>query len=74
MLKGWQQLDWSKGNNWFYFDKTNGYMLTGWQQLDWSGGNNWFYFDPTDGYLIQDKCLNIDNKNYCFDKDGVWQE
>lgn len=71
MKTGWQKLDWSGGNHWFYFDKTDGYMVTGWQKLDWSGGNNWFYFQPTHGYLIQNQCMTIDNKNYCFNKDGA---
>ena len=45
--------------------------MTGWQELEWSGGKDWFYFDPTNGFLIQDKCITINNKTYCFTKDGV---
>ena len=71
MKTGWQKLDWAGGNHWFYFDKTDGYMVTGWQQLSWSGGKSWFYFQPTHGYLIQNQCMTIDNKNYCFNNDGV---
>jgi glucan-binding YG repeat protein len=71
MKTGWQKLDWTGGNHWFYFDKTDGYMVTGWQQLSWSGGKSWFYFQPTHGYLIQNQCMTIDNKNYCFNNDGV---
>lgn len=71
MYKGWKQVKWSGGTNWFYFDTTHGFMKTGWQQLDWSGGKDWFYFEPTHGYLIQNKCMTINNVNYCFDKDGA---
>lgn len=71
MKTGWQKLDWAGGNHWFYFDKTDGYMVTGWQKLSWSGGESWFYFQPTHGYLIQNQCMTIDNKNYCFNGDGV---
>ena len=36
MAIGWQELNWSGGHIWFYFDKENGFMLTGWQTLDWA--------------------------------------
>ena len=49
-LKGWQKLDWSQGNDWFYFN-SDGIMLTGWQRLDWSQGNDWFYFNH-DGVML----------------------
>jgi glucan-binding YG repeat protein len=71
MLTGWQELEWSGGKNWFYFDKNKGTLLSGWQELEWSGGKDWFYFDPMNGYLIQDKCITISGKTYCFTKDGV---
>jgi beta-lactamase superfamily II metal-dependent hydrolase len=70
MVTGWQELQWSKGTNWFYFDKANGNMLIGWQQLEWTGGKDWFYFLPENGTLVQDTCITISGKNYCFDKNG----
>jgi len=69
--KGWQELDWSGGHNWFYFDKENGFMLTGWQTLDRFGEKNIFYFMPDNGTMTQNTCINIDNKKYCFDENGI---
>lgn len=70
MLVGWQELEYLAEKKWFYFDKINGNMLTGWQHLEWSGGINWFYFYPITGYMAQDCCVTIDDKEYCFDKNG----
>ena len=70
MLTRWQKLKWSGGVNWFYFDDEDGDMLTGWQTLNWSGGRNTFYFIPDSGIMVEDTCMNINNKKYCFDKDG----
>ena len=70
MVTGWQELNWSGGINWFYFDKTNGNMVTGWQDLEWSGGKNRFYFLPENGILVQNTCIKIDGINYCFDENG----
>ena len=70
MLIGWQELEKENNMHWFYFDKTNGNMLTGWQELEWSEGNNMFYFYPENGYMAQDCCIDIDENNYCFDKNG----
>ena len=70
MLIGWQELEWTGGKNWFYFDKNNGNMLTGWQELEWTGGKNWFYFYPENGTMVQDCCIEIDGKQYCFDENG----
>ena len=70
MLTRWHKLKWSGGINWFYFDDEDGDMLTGWQTLNWSGGRNTFYFIPDSGIMVEDTCINIDNKKYCFDKDG----
>ena len=94
-LKGWRKLDWSEGNdwfyfnkdgimltewqelldlegniNWFYFDKRNGNMLTGWRNLLWSGGRNIFYFMPDNGRMLRNICVDIDDKNCCFDENG----
>ena len=70
MLVGWQEIEYFGEKKWFYFDKINGNMMTGWQQLEWSGGINWFYFSPEMGYMVQDCCITIDGKEYCFDKNG----
>ena len=70
MLTEWQKLNWKGGTDWFYFDKTNGYMVDGWQELNWTGGKNWFYFVPENGTLVQNTCITIDGKKYCFDKNG----
>jgi len=71
MLTEWQFLNWSGGNDWFYFEPVNGDMLVGWQYLDWSGGTNWFYFDLVNGNMYHDGCFTIDGKQYCFDSNGV---
>ena len=71
MATGWQELDRNGGHYWFYFDKEKGYMLTGWQTLDWSGGKDIFYFMPDNGTMAQNTCIDIDNKNHCFDENGV---
>ena len=71
MITGWQHLDWSGGNNWFYFDKINGNMLTGWQTLEWSGEMHTFYLLPENGTRVENKCIDIDGKNYCFDANGI---
>jgi beta-lactamase superfamily II metal-dependent hydrolase len=71
MVTGWQELNWSGGYNWFYFDKKNGNMLTGWQTLNWSRGKDIFYFMPDNGTMAQNTCIKIDNKNHCFDENGV---
>ena len=70
MVTGWNELNWSGGKNWFYFDLKNGNMLTGWQTLEWNGGKNTFYFMPDTGIMVQNICINIGNKNYCFDDNG----
>ena len=69
MLTGWQRLDWSQGNDWFYFN-SDGAMLTGWHNLLWSGGRNTFYFMPDSGRMLSNICADIDGKNYCFDENG----
>ncbi len=51
LVKGWKQLDWSKGKNWFYFDE-EGIMLIGWQQLEWKEELHWYYFDKDNGYMV----------------------
>lgn len=62
-------LNWSKGQDWFYFNK-DGIMLTGWQELERTGGKKKFYFEPKYGYMIRSCSINIEGKNYTFDKDG----
>ena len=62
-------LNWSKGQDWLYFNK-DGIMLTGWQELERTGGKKNFYFDPKYGYMIRSCSINIEGKNYTFDKDG----
>lgn len=54
MARGWHQLGWSEGVDWFYFDD-NGVMLTGFQELIWGDNKefkNWFYFDETNGNML----------------------
>ena len=71
MLTEWQELVDLEGNsNWFYFDKRNGNMLTGWKNLLWSGGRNTFYFMPDSGRMLRNICVNIEDKNCCFDENG----
>ena len=64
------EIEMVRGVNWFYFDDKDGDMLTGWQTLNWSVGRNTFYFIPDSGIMVEDTCMNINNKKYCFDKDG----
>lgn len=70
MLIGWQKLFREGETYWFYFDKKNGNMLTGWQTLEKDGKENKYYFLPDNGGMVQNKCINIDNNNYCFDNNG----
>ena len=46
-VKGWHKLKWSKGKDWFYFNK-NGIMMTGW--IRWK--NNWYYCDEKTGAML----------------------
>ena len=69
MLK-WQELDWSKGKDWFYFNNTNGNMLKGWQELDWSGGRNTFYFNTGNGAMVKNGTFIIANRQCLFDTNG----
>ena len=62
-------LNWSKGQDWFYFNK-DGIMLTGWQELERTDGKKNFYFELNNGYMIRSCSINIEGKNYTFDKDG----
>lgn len=71
MATGWQDLlDLEVKLNRFYFDERNGNMLTGWQNLSWSGGRNIFYFMPDNGRMLRNICVDIDEKNCCFDENG----
>lgn len=93
-IKGWKELEWTKGKdwfyfnneglmvigmqklerlgniNWYYFDEQNGNMVTGWKSLISIEGNKTFYFMPSTGTMVQNSCLTIDDKNYCFDENG----
>ena len=53
MLTGWQKLNWSKGTDWFYFDKESGNMLTGLQKVNDHKLEGTFYFDPETGALVK---------------------
>ena len=50
-MKGWQNLEWTGGKDWFYFNQ-DGIMLVGWQELEMSGELHWFYFDKTNGNML----------------------
>ena len=50
-VKGWQNLEWTGGKDWFYFNQ-DGIMLVGWQELEMSGELHWFYFDKTNGNML----------------------
>ena len=93
-IKGWKELEWAKGKdwfyfnneglmvigmqklerlgniNWYYFDEQNGNMVTGWKTLNSIEGNKTFYFMPSSGTMVQNTCITIDDKNYCFDENG----
>ena len=45
-VTGWQQLEWSGGTDWFYFDE-HGIMLTGWI----NDNGTWYYLDPNSGAM-----------------------
>lgn len=61
MVKEWKKI----GNNWYYFQKDNGYLTKGWLKTN----GCWYYLDETDGkmvtgWLAQDKSwfyLNPEN-------------
>ena len=69
MLKGWQELEWSQGKDWFYFN-AEGFSVTGWQNLERNGTVHTFYFLPENCTMVANKCIDIDEKNYCFDENG----
>ena len=69
MLKGWQELEWSQGKDWFYFN-AEGFSVTGWQNLERNGTVHTFYFLPENCTMVANKCIDIDGKNYCFDENG----
>ena len=48
----------------------SGITVKGWQNLEWNGATHTFYFLPENGTLVQNKCIDIDGKNYCFDENG----
>ena len=50
-VKEWQNLEWTGGKDWFYFNE-DGIMLVGWQELESSGEKKWFYFDKTNGNML----------------------
>jgi len=58
--------EWKKINdNWYHFD-SQGQILTGWQKFN----EKWYYLGD-DGIMINDKCMTINNKDFCFDTNGV---
>ena len=50
-VKQWQNLEWSGGKDWFYFNQ-DGIMLVNWQELEMSGEMHWFYFDKINGNML----------------------
>ena len=49
----------------YYYEK--GVMVKGEHQVD----GKWYYFDTTTGEMLTGKVVQIDDKNYCYDKNGV---
>ena len=64
---GWNQLEWSGGKDWFYFDK-NGIMCTGWYYDD--GFKKWYYLDPENGTMQKGKAIQVDGYWYYLDGYG----
>ena len=50
-VKEWQNLEWTGGKDWFYFNQ-DGIMLVGWQDLETAGQLQTFYFDKTNGNML----------------------
>ena len=74
MAEGWKKM----GDTWYYFiEKSNndkkiyrGSMVTGWHKLEYNGKTNWYYFDSK-GKMQSNICINIKNRNYCFNNSGA---
>lgn len=63
----WNQLDWSGGKDWFYFNE-NGIMLTGWY-FD-KGFEKWYYLDPENGTMQKDKAVQVNGYWYYLNEWG----
>ena len=50
-VKEWQNLEWTGGKDWFYFNQ-DGIMLVGFQDLEMAGQLQTFYFDKTNGNML----------------------
>lgn len=75
MKTGWYQ---DANSKWYYLDPNNGQMQIGWKQID----NKWYYLYETTnssqgeyvGTTAYSCTKTIGDKEYTFDKDGVWIE
>ena len=64
---GWNQLEWSKGKDWFYFNE-NGIMCTGWY---WDKDlKAWYYLDPATGIMHKNGPVHVDSYWYYLDGYG----
>lgn len=66
---GWQELAWSGGKDWFYFNPDNGIMLTGWFYD--TGNKGWYYLDPSTGAMQKGKPVQVDGYWYYLNEWGI---
>ena len=83
MLVGWQKLNTSKGEYWFYFAQNNndvegyreGQMITGRHLIDYNGKEEYYYFAKTDsdveGYLEGAMISNMTIDNHYYGANGT---
>lgn len=54
------------GGRWYAFDGAS-HMITGWFKSE----DSWYYLNPTDGAMLSEQWLELDDKTYYLDKNGV---
>lgn len=68
-LTGWHKLTWSKGQDWFYFDKNGVMAQSDWRTIKYKGKDERFYFDENGAMVTRGR--QIGGQWYYFDSDGV---
>lgn len=63
---GWKYLNWSGGNDWFYFDE-DGNMVTGMQNI----GDNMYYMKDKNGNMAKNEWIKYNGKWYYMGNSGA---